>query len=183
MAVALTGLFGLAFALFGTLTRKRGGKPGKPQPRQPTGGSSPTKKDFHRCSTPRCKFSISGQDPHGHCFTCLTLDHDMNICGPCLTSPPDFQQCRAIRLFLWDCETRSLPLPVCTVAKGITRLALQLGSVELACRWPADWNLAYLKRRALRRPLSVSPLTSGSGTLANVSTLSGLQLQVTGHPG
>ncbi len=112
VVVALTGLFGLAFALFCAFTCKRGGKPGKPQPRQPTGRSSSTKKDFHRCSTPGCKFGIPGQDPHSHCFTCLTLDNDMNICGPCLTSPPDFQQCRAIRLFLWNCEARSLSLPV-----------------------------------------------------------------------
>ena len=40
VVVALPGLFGLVFALFGALTRKRGGKPGKQQPKQPTGGSS-----------------------------------------------------------------------------------------------------------------------------------------------
>ena len=106
--------------------------------------------------------------------------HD--TCGPCLTSLPDFQQCRAIRLFLWNCEPRSLPLPVCTVTKGITRLALQLGSVELAHRWLANWNLAFLERRASCRPLSISPLTSGSGTLASLSTQSGSQPQVTGSP-
>ncbi len=183
VVVALTGLFGLAFALFGTLTHKRGGKPGKPQPKQPTGGSSSTKKDFHRCSTPGCQFNIPGQDPHAHCFTCLILDHDMNTCGPCLTSQPDFQQCRAISLFLWNCEPQSLPLPMHTVAKGITRLALQLGSVELACRCLANWNLACLECHAsYHHPLSVSPLTSGSGTLAYLSTEMGLQPQVTGSP-
>ncbi len=95
---------------------------------------------------------------------------------PCWTSQPDFQQSRAIRLFLWNCEPRSLPLPVCTV------VALQLGSVELAHSWLANWNLAYLECRVSCRPLSVSPLTSGSGTLAYVSILSGSQPQVTGSP-
>ncbi len=38
VVVALTGLFGLAFALYGDLIRKQGGNPGKQQPRQPTGG-------------------------------------------------------------------------------------------------------------------------------------------------
>ena len=146
VVVALTGLFGLAFALFGTLTRKRGGKPGKSEPNQPSGGSPSTKKDFHCCATPVCKFSIPGQDPQVHCFTCLTLDHDMNTCGPCLTSPPNFQQCRAMRLYLWNCEPRSLPLPVLTVDKSIMRLALQLGSVDIALRWLANWNLAFLER-------------------------------------
>ncbi len=94
----------------------------------------------------------------------------MNNCGPCLTSPADAQQCRAIRLFLWNCEPRSQPLPVLTVSKGITRLALQLGSVELARRWLARWNLAYLDRRASCRPLTVSPLTKGQGTLDYLST-------------
>ena len=134
VVVALTGLFGLAFASFGVLTHKRGGRPGKTQPNQPSQGSSSTRKDFHRCATPRCKFSILVQDPHGHCFTCLTLDHDMNTCGPCLTLPPNFQQCHAMRVFLWNCEPRSLPLPVCMVDKGITRLLLQLGSIDIARR-------------------------------------------------
>ena len=87
-----------------------------------------------------------------------------------------------MRLFLWNCEPRLLPLPVCTVDKGITRLALQLGSVDIAHRWLANWNLVFLERQASCRPLSVSPLTSGSGTLAYVSTLSGSQAQVTGSP-
>ncbi len=106
----------------------------------------------------------------------------MNNCGPCLTSPPDFQQCRAIRLFLWDCEPQSLPLPVCMVTKGITRFTLQLGCVELARHWLANWNLPFLERRASCRHLSISPLTSGSGTLAFLSTQSGSQPQVTGSP-
>ena len=123
--VALTGLFGLAFAIYGVLTNKKGGRKGKQQPNQPTKdpSSSQNRRTFHRCITPRCKINLPGQDPHGQCFTCLTLHHDMNICGPCLTSPADFQQCRAIRLFLWNCEPRSQPLPVFTVSKGITRLA------------------------------------------------------------
>ncbi len=182
VVVTLTGLFGLAFALFGALTHKRGGKLGKLQPDQPCGGSSSTKKDFHHCATPGCKFSIPGQDPHRHCFTCLTLDHDINTCGPCLTSPPNFQQCRAMRLFLWNCEPRSLPLPVCPIDKGITRLALQLGSIKIARRWLGNWNLAFLVRRASCHPLSVCPLTSGSGALAYMLTLSGSQPQVTGSP-
>ena len=171
VVLALTGLFGLAFALYGVLTnKKRGGRSDKQQPKQPNkGSSSGNQRSFHRCSTPGCKISLLGQDPHSQCFTCLTLDHDMNNCGPCLTSPADAQQCRAIRLFLWNYEPRSQPLPVLTLSKGITRLALQLGSIELARRWLANWNLAYLDRRASCRPLSISSLTKGSGTLANLS--------------
>ncbi len=101
--VALTGLFGLAFALYGvpTIKKQRGGCGGKQQPKEPSRGpSSGSQKTFHRCTTPGCKISLPGQDPHGQCFTCLTLDHDMNNCGPCLTSPADTQQCRAIRLYV-----------------------------------------------------------------------------------
>ncbi len=124
VVVALTGLFGLMFALYGVLTNKiRGGRTDKQQPRQPSkGSSSGNQKTFHHCTTPGCKINLPGQDPHGQCFTCQTLDHDMNICGPCLTSPADAQQCRAIILFLWNCEPRSQPLPVLTVSKGIMRL-------------------------------------------------------------
>ena len=39
---------------------------------------------------------------NGHRFTCLTKDHGVIWCGPCLTLPPNFQQCRAICLFLWN---------------------------------------------------------------------------------
>ncbi len=172
VVVALTGLFGLAFALYGVLTikKQRGGRGGKQQPRQPSRGlSSGPQKTFHCCATPGCEISLPEQDPHGQCFTCLTLDHDMNNCGPCLTSPADAQQCRAICLFLWNCEPRSQPLPVVTVSKGITRLTLQLGSLELARRWLANWNLAYLDRRASCHPVTVSPLTKGQGTLAYLS--------------
>ncbi len=87
--VALTGLFGLAFAIYGVLTTNKGGRKGKPPSNQPSKDSSSNKKTFHRCSPPGCKVSIPGQDPHGQCFTCLTLDHNMNTCGPCLTSPAD----------------------------------------------------------------------------------------------
>ncbi len=172
VVVSLTVLFGLAFAIYGVLTTKKGGRKGKQQPNQRSKdpSSSQNKKTFHRCTTPGCKISLPGQDPHGQCVTCLTLDHDMNNCGPCLTSPADFQQCRALRLFLWNCEPQSQPLPVFTVSKGITRLALQLGSVDLARHWLANWNLAYLDHRASCRPVTVSPLTQGSGTLAYLST-------------
>ncbi len=62
VVVALTELFGLAFALFGALTRKRGtGKPGKSQPNQPSQGSSSTKKDFHRCATPGVSLASWGR--------------------------------------------------------------------------------------------------------------------------
>ncbi len=161
--VALTGLFGLAFAIYGFLSINKGGRKGKQPSNQPSkdSSSSEKKRTFHRCSTPGCKVNIPGQDPHGQCFVCLTLDHDMNTCGPCLTSPADFQQCRAIRLFLWNCEPRSVPLPVFSVSKGVTRLALQLGSVDLARRWLANWNLAYLEQRASCRPVTVSPLPKG----------------------
>ncbi len=33
-----------------------------------------------------------------------TADHDMNICGPCLTSGPAAQQCHVMRLCLWNLE-------------------------------------------------------------------------------
>ena len=91
--VALTGLFGLAFAHFVVLPCKNGGgKPGKAQPKQPDQGSSSstTKKTFHSCSTHGCHQNIPGQDACGQCFTCLTPYHDMNTCGSCLTSSPHF---------------------------------------------------------------------------------------------
>ena len=162
VVVALTGLFVLEFALFGVLPCKRDvRKPGKSQPNSLVGGSSSTtKKTFHPCSTAGCKFSIPGQDSHGHCFTCLTKNTDMNMCGPCLTLPPNFRQCRAIRLFLWNCEPWSLSLPMLTVDKGVTRLTLQLRYVELALRWLANWTLAYLDHRASCRSLSVISVTS-----------------------
>ncbi len=68
------------------------------------------------------------------------------------------------------------------VSKGVTRLALQLGSVDLARRWLANWNLAFLERRASCRPLTVSPLTQGQGTLDYLSTPPVSQPQVTGSP-
>ncbi len=187
VVVTLTGLFGLAFALYGVLTNKKGGgRKGKQQPTQPSKGpsSSENKRTFHRCTiaTPGCKINLSGHDPHGQCFTCLMLDHDLNNCGPCLTSPADFQQCRAIRLFLWNCEHRSRYPSQCLLCLGITRLALQLGSVDLARRWLANWNLAYLDRRASCRPVTISPVTQGTGTLAYLSTPSDSQPQVTGSP-
>ncbi len=63
VVVALTGLFGLAFALFGILTikKQRGGRAGKQQPRQPSrGSSSGPQKTFHRCTTPGCKIKSPG---------------------------------------------------------------------------------------------------------------------------
>ncbi len=80
------------------------------------------------------------------------------------------------------CEPRSLPLPVVTVDKRITRLVLQLRSVDIAHSWLADWNLAFLEWRASCQPLSIPPVSSGSGTLANTSTLSGSQPKVSGSP-
>ena len=56
------------------------------------------------------------------------------------------------------------------MSKDITRLGLQLGSVVLARHWLANWNLAYLDRRASCHPLSVSPLSKGSGTLGYLWT-------------
>ncbi len=85
-----------------------------------------------------------------------------------------------MHLFLWNCESRSQPLPVFTVSKGIMRLTLQLGSVELARRWLANWNLADLNCQASSHPVTVSPLTKGSGTLAYLSTPLITQPQVTG---
>ncbi len=148
VVVAQTGLFCLAFALFGVLPHKwDGGKPGKSQPKQPGRGSfSTTKKTFHPCSTPGVNLAFRART---HLF-----DYDMNTCGLCLTLPPSFQQCCAIRLFPWNCEPQSLPLPVLTVDKGVTRLALQLGSVELSRHWLANWTLVYLDHRAPCQPLS-----------------------------
>ena len=134
-----------------------GGKPGKSQLKQPSGGSS-TKRDFHCCATPGCKFNFLGQDPHGH-----------------------FQQSRAPHYFC-AFSTWSLPLPVCTVTKVITRPALQLGSVELARRWLAIWNLAFLEHRASCRPLSISALTFRYRYFALSVDSSGPQPQVTGSP-
>ncbi len=112
-----------------------------------------------RCTTPGCKISLPGQDPHSQYFTCLTLDHDMNNCGPCLSSPADSQKCRAICLFLWNCEPWSQPLPVFTVSKGITRLALQLGSVELARRWQLEFG--FSGAQSLVPPFDYLPFIQG----------------------
>ncbi len=160
------------------------GLPGilKGQPRKPDQGSSPsrkafhlgTRKAFHPCTTPGCRQNVPGQYPHAQCFRCLT-----DTCGPCLTSPAQLQQSGAIRLYLWHCEPCSLPLPVFTVGKGITRLTLQLGSIDQARRWLAKWNLAFLEWRASCLPLSVTPVTSTS-TLASSTTLSGSQPEVAG---
>ncbi len=57
---ALTGLFGLAFALYGVLTNNKGGGcKGNQQPTQPSKGSSSSdnKRTFHRCTTLGCKIS------------------------------------------------------------------------------------------------------------------------------
>ncbi len=53
----------------------------------------------------------------------------------------------------------SVLLPVQSVDKGITRLALQLGSVDKACCWLVNWNLTYLDHTAPSLPLSTGPLT------------------------
>ncbi len=64
VVVPLSGLFGLAFAIFGAITHKRGGLSGKTQPNRPSQGYILLQKDFHHCATPGCKLSIPGQDPH-----------------------------------------------------------------------------------------------------------------------
>ncbi len=48
------------------------------------------------------KTSWPGWDPHSQCF--VWPSHDMNMCGPCLPSPPHAQQCRAISCFcrIWN---------------------------------------------------------------------------------
>ena len=54
---------------------------------------------FHCCSTSGCGKNVPGRDPHSQRFQCLSPAHNMNVCGPCLTSAPNAQQCRAMRLF------------------------------------------------------------------------------------
>ncbi len=74
VVVALTGLFGLAFALFGVLPHKRGGgKPGKSQTKQPGRGSSSasTKKTFHPYSTPGVSLALRGRTHTATAFPVL----------------------------------------------------------------------------------------------------------------
>ncbi len=76
--VALTGLFGMAFAIFGVLhSRKQGGgKQGSAQSKRPSqdGSSDITTRSpkFHDCTTPVCSKNIPGQDPLSPCFGCLS---------------------------------------------------------------------------------------------------------------
>ncbi len=62
-----------------------------------------------------------------------------------LTSSPQAQQCCVISFFVWNMKPWSVLLPVLTVDKDVTRLALQLDSIDQARRWLANWNLAYLE--------------------------------------
>ena len=80
---------------------------------------------------------------------------------------------------LWNMETRSAPLSVVSVDKGIMRLALQLGSVDEAHRWVVNWNLAFLDCRAPYLPISTGPPPQVS-TLATLSTRSSSLPQETG---
>ncbi len=134
--VALTGLFGPSFVLFGVLQghNKPGGKQGKQQatqlsqraPKQTT--QSPK---FHHCSSPGVVRTSQARDSHSQCFQCLSSP--VHAPGPCLTSGPAAQECHVMRLCFWYLKPQSrCPLPVNTVDAGITRLAFYLGSIDQA---------------------------------------------------
>ena len=70
----------------------------------------------------------------------------MTICNVCLDARLTFQQCMAIRLYIWKLEPRSFPQPVTNPDSVITQLVLHLGSVSKAQEWLANWTLAYVNR-------------------------------------
>ncbi len=107
--VVFAGLFGLAFVILGVLqrssnqrSRQRRGRDDKGPEKQLAGKQGPKRPSFHPCAAPGCSQNIPGQDLCGQCFTCLGLSHDMNLCDVCLLAKPSTQQCRAIRLYLWN---------------------------------------------------------------------------------
>ncbi len=176
--VAFAGLFGLAFVILGILqrqsnqrSRQRRGRDDKGPAKQPAGKQGPNRPTFHPCH------NIPGQDLHGQCFSCLTMSHDMNTCDVCLMSKPSTQQCRAIRLYLWNLAPQSVPDPVNTTDAGLRWLALHVGSIEKARRWLSRWNLDYMDRKATCGPqfvvvssLQDDPLAiSSSGSLPPAS--------------
>ena len=57
---------------------------------------------------PRCGKGIPGEDTHSQCLQSLSPAHDMNVCAPSLTSGNGAQQCRAMRLCLWNLEPQSM---------------------------------------------------------------------------
>ncbi len=101
----------------------------------------------------------------------------MNTCDVCLLSKPSTQQCRAIRLYLWNLAPQSVPDPVNNTDAGLRRLAVHVGSIKKARRWLSRWNLDYMDRKATCIPqfvivssLQDDPLaTSSSGSLPPVS--------------
>ena len=72
----------------------------------------------------------------------------MNTCDVCLLSKPSTQQCRAIRLYLWNVAPQSVPDPVNNTDAGLRQLAFHVGSSEKARRWLSRWNLDYMDRKA-----------------------------------
>ncbi len=98
------------------------------------------------------------------CFQCLSPSHDMNVCGPCLNSGPAALQCRVIRFYLWNLEPWSrCPCPVNNVDTGMHETVLYLGSIDQACHWLANWNLAYLDCSASCLPPYTRPSPQDSG--------------------
>ncbi len=178
--VAFGGLFGLAFVILCVLQRssnqrsRRRGRDDNGHDKQSAGKQRPPKRPtFHPCTAPGCSVNIPGQDLHGQCFTCLTMSHDMNTCDVCLLAKPSTQQCRAIRLYLWNLAPQSVPDPVNNTDAGLRRLAVHVGSIEKARHWLSRWNLDYMDRKATCIPqfivvssLQDDPLaTSSSGSL------------------
>ncbi len=143
MAMALTGLFWLAIALSGILLslKRTGGKQGHVQLKQPSQNGTSSNITVSQVSPLHYHqgvVRISRPNSNSRCFQCLSPAHDLNVCSPCLTSGAAAQQSWAMRLYLWNMEPRSrYPLLVLTLNTGITRLALQLGSIDHAYRWLA----------------------------------------------
>ncbi len=152
VVVALTGLFGVACVTCGFLHFHRGGKK-TAQTTRSGKSSTTTKKTFDPCTFPGCHKNVLGQDPHTQCFTSLTPYHDMNICGPCLTSPSHTQQYRAI-CFLWNMEPRTVPLPVLPVDKV---------SPDLCSSW------APLTRHIVGWPIGIWPIWNTASCLSVLS--------------
>ncbi len=155
--VAFAGLFGLAFVIFAVLQKRSSNQRSRQRDhnndrhdKQSSGKQGPTKKGpiFHPCAAPGCSVNIAGQDLHGWCFSCLTMSHNMNTCDVCLMTKPSGQQCRAIRLYLWNLPLQSLPDLVNNTDSGLKRLAVHAGSIDKARRWLSQWTLDYMDHKA-----------------------------------
>ncbi len=109
----------------------------------------------------------------------------MNTCDVCVLNKPSNQQCRAIRLYLWNLTPQSVPDPVNNTDSGLQRLVVHVGSIEKARCWLFQWTIDYMDRKATCIPqfvvvssLQDDPLaTSSSGSLPPASQ--GLPLSAT----